>query len=858
MLAGTMLLTGCSEDSAVSQRGGIAVKVDIDSRVIDGSESRGSVGDLLGAITPDQLKVKLDHESGKHSFSYDSFDALPTTYEFPIGNYTVTAYYGDVETEGVDKPALEGTTTIEVRENRDTPVNLTAKLANCIVEVDYTDNFKEYMSNYYSQLNSSSGYTYNIPEKEDDGCLFFKPGSTSVTVNFVKPDGNSGQYTISQFDAKAQHLYKVTFDLDSRSGLLLLNITFNDKTIAEIEPIDLSKDIDVIPAPYLIARGFDPKQTAPIDFIESLPYNEELDIQVVAMGGLQSVTLATVSCALCNEPTNDQLFPKEIELIGASEADKALLRSYGLEVSGLWVNPDQMGIIDFGSVLKSIRYFKDEQTTFTVVATDRFGRKSDPMTLRLNPIELSLTLTSTNGTEFELGMYEEVAHVHVQYNGGLQFADQLRFEYADANGNWIPTTVTGIQQTPSSTNPGNDKYRLCAFVKVPSGHENVKIHAHCGEKVSNDVEFKRVGSFMYFNQFYDEAGLNTFATSAKVELNIGAIDRNSIEIYARKKGEGDDAWVKKTSTTVPAGSTAPIITVTGLEPDTEYEFEARGKSTMPDQTDVVLTTEKPVAVHTERALQIEGENNDKIARFEDWEEIGAFSDKTAWVGQNYIARWFVGSQAKQTWQTRNPLTTGQSNGATCFYTSLSSTVPVTGSGNTGRAAEISVVGYGEGTTFIATSSGREGSPNRRASGMLFLGNYSANGEDPANEVIDEGVAFGSRPAGLKFNYKFAPKNNEYCRVYIAVENRDGAEPVVIAEKEFTTNQAVNDWTSKEISLEYKDSSLKATHIKVTFRASTATTPKVYTVRGSVGGFNGYSDSKYIGNVLTVDDIELIY
>ncbi len=844
LIAGTLMLTGCGEDSAVSQHGGVAVKVEVDSRVINGTESRSSLDDLLGSITPEQLKVKLEHESGKHVFSYDSFDDLPTTYEFPIGDYTVTASYGDIDIEGIDQPSFEGKTTINVRENRETPVSLTAKLANCILKVDYTDRFKEYMTSYYSQLNSSSGNTFNIPAGNDDN-LFFKPGSTSVTVGYTKPDGKSGTVTINQFEAKAQHLYKVTFDIDNSSGLVSLNVTFNDKIIADQKPIDLSDDVDVIPVPYLIARGFDPHSTTPIDFIENLPFNDELDIQVVAMGGLQSVKLMTESEELCNEAFEGNKFPKEIDLIGTSEEDKALLRFYGLEVNGLWVNPDQMGIVDFSSILKSIRYKDGKQTKFTVVVTDRYGRESSPMTLTLNPIQLVLQLTSTNGTDYALGMYEDEAHVHVQYNGGIQFANQLRFVYFDKNGNEVSTKVNGIQQTPESNNPGNDKYRLCAFVKVPSGHEDVKIKAYCGTHASNEVTFSRVGSFMYFDELYDPVGLNTFATSAKVHLNIGAINRSSIEIYARKKGEGDGAWTKVESSDVPAGSTAPIITVTGLEPDTKYELEVRGYSNMPGSETTLFTTEKIFEIHTEAATQLPNGNMDI------WYRDPGLTDYW-WVD-------YPGANMSETvWGTMNQLTTSIGDGnATIPNHHGASLCSFSGTRNdAGRigyngdyCAIIETVGWGNND---APGIGTDGAKNVTPGELYLTGSCNIS----TGNAEYEKFSFSSRPSGMKFWYKYRAKNSaDYGAAEIEVFDANGKR---IAYGIFNP-RSTSSWTEYTIPLTYSADCAKAAYIQIKFKSSVNADCLISNKNNlDWPPRYDYKAGRYTGSGLYIDDIELVY
>lgn len=45
---------------------------------------------------------------------------------------------------------------------------------------------------------------------------------------------------------------------------------------------------------------------------------------------------------------------------------------------------------------------------------------------------------------------------------------------------------------------------------------------------------------------------------------------------------------------------------------------------------------------------------------------------------------------------------------------------------------------------------------------------------------------------------------------------------------------------------------------IVFRSSTAEDPSVEGVQGSLGALNGYSDSRYVGNVLTIDNVRLIY
>lgn len=105
---------------------------------------------------------------------------------------------------------------------------------------------------------------------------------------------------------------------------------------------------------------------------------------------------------------------------------------------------------------------------------------------------------------------------------------------------------------------------------------------------------------------------------------------------------------------------------------------------------------------------------------------------------------------------------------------------------------------------------------------------------------------------------FAPVSGESFKAYIVVENRNGNESVEIARGEIISGEAKNSFTDVTVPLTYTDNNLKATHIYTVFVSSTASTPTVLSVQGSKNALNGYSDSKYVGSVLTVDDIVLNY
>lgn len=127
------------------------------------------------------------------------------------------------------------------------------------------------------------------------------------------------------------------------------------------------------------------------------------------------------------------------------------------------------------------------------------------------------------------------------------------------------------------------------------------------------------------------------------------------------------------------------------------------------------------------------------------------------------------------------------------------------------------------------------------------------------------ASFNNRPTSLKFWYKYTPYTSDTWQAHI--ELLDEGKNVII-QKDYTSSEAKGDWTEAVVDLDYVDETLysKCKYIYVIFSSTTnaganmpyqKTTQTFYIQNGSGLSEMSFEDA-YVGSVLTIDDISLVY
>ena len=268
---------------------------------------------------------------------------------------------------------------------------------------------------------------------------------------------------------------------------------------------------------------------------------------------------------------------------------------------------------------------------------------------------------------------------------------------------------------------------------------------------------------------------------------------------------------------------------------------------------------EPVTLTTEAAAQVGN------AGFEEWHSVRLYHQAVLWATNDIYGYYFWPESAPEEsrwWDTSNGTTTPDPGSSSVWdYRSASGVVPTADEGNTasyhlrthdgqssltteghnGNAAEIATVGWGTGNSWISESS----TPSNRTAGCLVMGTYGSE---------NYGKDFSSRPTSVTFWYKYHSYNGETTTPYVELfdvdNNRVGYGSMQITASAYSYVQA-------RIDIGYTSLS-KAVRMTVVFPSTDSSSPSTKAVQGSYSALAGYLDSRHIGSILTVDDIELIY
>lgn len=797
--------------------------------------------------------------------SYDRFDEMPSEIELKEGAYTLIASKGDNLPSAFENPYFEGSTDFTVKAGMSTPIDVTCTLGNARITVDYTEDFKEAYSDYTVLL--SSAFT--------SGSLEIKKDETRPAYMQVAKEGSELGIAIrlKKITEDKEKTYKIPtpLSIERRQNIRLIFKTDGEaldgiglEIILDDEMTNVTLNEGI---PDFMWKPFEKPTLSPDDFTNG----ESFTIKVGKFEKSPTVGFAMPAgiASLCVKQWREDKENEEItyDLATDEGVTAALGKNFKWSVNGK-ANTNVKGERKTGQLflkdaINSLEAPIEEDQTYTYhyefSGVDATGKAHATnvlgVTVVVQPAGQPIitfdgfpetTIIEGDDMSKEIEAKFEAEGIIDETKTTLTINDGVD----DKVYNILTDGTVLYNDWGISVESGNDATATLKFPKVFSSRLEAPMEGEKTFTYKLDLADKKGRSFPtltktltvkapVFELTPSANGGDAFACRAFLRAKVSdGTHPDNLKFQWRKVGNGSWNNCKNhTYQTDEICDTLKNLTSGGQQ----YEIRAIYREKEKRVTE-------PIVITTENVVELED------GSFENWHKKEVYKNTTWSVGtiDLGIDQWWPYNEGGSSWwTTRNALTTSQRSGVSCYYTSYSGTIPVD-NGYEGKAAEISTLGWKEGNTFTELG----GKSGTHSAGMLFLGSHSATSNGV--ETIDYGHEFNVRPNAFEFYYKFKSLNSESFEAYIVVENRENGTVMQLGSGRIMSNQDQASFVPVRVNVHYTNTSLKATHMYIVFRSSTAEDPSVEGVQGSLGALNGYRDSRYVGNVLTIDNVRLIY
>lgn len=737
--------------------------------------------------------------------------------ELRAGKYTVVAGLGNPDNEGFEEPYYSGSQEINLKRGENVGVDLECKLANSILKITYTNNFKKYFSTYSSYVASSKGNTVEYAQDEARGA-YLVSGEVNVYVKAKKSGANEATLNVGKYTMKPQYEYALELDVDAASAVMTVTFSENIKE----EPITINVSDAALNAnpPYMVGEGFGSGDA--LELVEGSTLPERPRITINAEAEIKSCVMTT---------TSDYLIEKgwsgSVDLASADEQALTAIKNSGVELKGFTGSLGKMAYVDFSGLVSTLP--KGNPIEVKLIVTDKFGKTSDEF---LFNVETKDCMFSVSPTAEEAPFLGNECKVNVTLLEGdvknVKFALTDGGQTLDIEEVSEPTLVNGLNQY-TLTLKGGDEVKFINPFKV-----NAKYLAYDKDTETNLK--------VAYGIMLDDDECDVWAKRAY--LHVYNDDMQNLKV---QKKEANGNWTDLQNTEISGTD----IIAKGLASNTQQQLR------------VVKVGKEPtneVDIKTEEELQVPNSG------FEQWYSKALYSQSVLWAKNTIYGFYFwKEGESDYWWDTTNTLTTPDPGGSSVWdYRSASGVVPTSYEAETASyhlrkydgqsglstnahsgttAAEIATVGWGAGDTWTSTSS----QPSNRTAGQLYIGSYGNR--------IKYGKSFLSRPTSVVFYYKYYSYNNETTAPFVSLYDENGN---IIGEGNLKISSSVNSYTRGEIRIKYTKENVKAKKIVISFMSTDSDSPSTKAVKGGSSALSGYLDSRHVGSILTVDDVQLIY
>lgn len=835
LIAIILCLCSCSSEDSPTITGSGFIELNISSNPNVLYSSQNLIQEATIIPQPEDYTLKISKIDGSISQSWESFKDFPQNMPTQIGSYRLTATYGDIDSEGFDCPYYEGSTTIQVAENSTSNANIECKLANSMITLSYTDEFKAFFDNFSTQIHCEGG-AYITYDKNETRPLYIKPGKISLITSLTKNGVSTTFQPAELTNVVPQHHYHITLDVeDSADGNGILIISFDDNSVAKDLSINLTDELLNAPAPEISTVGFNNDET--IEISEGITPSKPIIANIYAKSGLERLTLTTKSKALIENG-----FPQEINLLNASNEQISLITTMGLKISGWNSDSPQEIQLDFSDLLSNISLTDNinDISTFTIIAKDKYTKVNNPVKFNasVTPIEIS----AIGLPQAVIGI-EKVA---LQLTSSKSInPSKLEFKALNDKNDWVKCNIDDIKETNINSYFIN--------LSIPSGVNDVPLNVIYNGIMKSTITVSRVSP-----QFSIE--VDAYANKALIKINaenksLTQIITQKLKIFAN---DFEPAILNRDTSN-------GIVSISGLKPETSYWVKGtlmKGNPNAKYSNIVRITTESKKEVP-------DGDFE------EDKERINCILLSGGKYSQTHMPIYNQQNKTtikvftpKNNWATVNDKTFCESStNLNTWYLQPSAAIVFDAKSGL-RAMKLTSVAWdthGEEIPNYVQEIGsykpyNENIPNisYRAAGKLFLGDYTFDAKSNS-ESYTQGVPFNSRPTALNGYYKYTPgalQLHDKGIVKVSIINKSIDSEIEIAHGEFLFS-GNSDYVSFNVPLSYKSFGIKATHLRIMF-ASTSNIGSIEDETMKIVTTDDSPSATSIGSELWIDNLTFSY
>ena len=450
-LASFLLLGGCANESPWSsgngEAGRISLKVAANGNVQKSTRADDNVSPVIPA--PDQFSISLNSTDQSYSKTWSSPDAFNREGGFPMGTYTLVAVYGNIEEEGFSNPCFQGETPVAVRIGEESSATVTASLANSMVSIRYTDEFRAMFPKYNALLTSEGHVTPVVLSQNEDRPAYMSPRKITFSLSLTNQQGKEVTVVPAVFTAQPQHHYVVIVGVEEKVGVSTLDVSFDENVVTDSRDILLTDELFTTPAPSVSVNE---DATSTISAFEMLPVDgKNPELHAIAFGGISKATLAFTA----EDGGSLPLTSSEYELTGLSAANEEILKKAGVECSGFISKGEvenKMAVVNLSNFTKNLT-----PGTYKVSLTvqDKMGRTSDASQIPVVEIKvenLKLTIDKNVAPKYLEDKVEVALASNCNYVG-----NNLEFEI---DGKVAKVVAVASQGNASADMPYNYVYTL--------------------------------------------------------------------------------------------------------------------------------------------------------------------------------------------------------------------------------------------------------------------------------------------------------------------------------------------------------------------------------------------------------------